>query len=380
MKVAIVYDRVNKWGGAERVLLALHELFPKAPLYTAVYSKEKAQWAEVFPKVIPSYLNKISWLSKNHELLGALVPMAFESFGFNEYELVISITSEAAKGIITRPKTIHVCYCLTPTRYLYSGREVYQKERPRQLRFPFYGFISKPVLSYVEKWDQVAAQRPDGMIAISTEVKNRIKRYYDRDSEIIFPPVNVEKITNIKLTTTLLRRRVLKLTGFQLKEYYLIVSRMVPYKRVSLAVDAFNELKKPLVVVGTGSEEVKLKRTANENIVFTGFVKEQDLVLLYKGAKGFIFPQEEDFGITAVEAQAAGIPVIAYRGGGAQDTVIEGKTGKFFEDQKTKSLIKAVKEFEKINFNSEIIIKNAEKFTKARFKKEFKKYINTVLK
>src|SRR3990172_1252396 len=163
-KVAIVYDRVNKWGGAERVLLTLHEMFPDAPLYTSVYDEKNASWAKVFSNIYTSFLQKIPFAKGNHEFLAPLMPLAFESFNFNDYDLVISVTSEAAKGIITKSGTTHICYCLTPTRYLWSGYEEYFKN-------PILKFISKPFVSYLRMWDKIAANRPDKIIAISTEVK-----------------------------------------------------------------------------------------------------------------------------------------------------------------------------------------------------------------
>ncbi|MEK7497519.1 MAG: hypothetical protein AAB656_01225 [Patescibacteria group bacterium] len=181
MKTAIVYDRVNKWGGAERVLLTLHEMFPGAPLYTSVYNSKTAPWAAVFPKVYTSFLQNFPFAKNNHELYAILMPIVFESFDFDEYDLVISVTSEAAKGVITKPGTKHICYMLTPTRYLWSGYKEYFKN-------PLVRFISKPIINYLRSWDKVAAFRPDEIIAISTEVQRRVKKYYNRESKIIFPP------------------------------------------------------------------------------------------------------------------------------------------------------------------------------------------------
>jgi hypothetical protein len=181
MKVAIVYDRVNKWGGAERVLLTLHEMFPEAPLYTSVYDPKGAHWAKAFPKIYTSFLQKFFLAKSNHEFYALLLPMAFESFNFDKYDLVISVTSEAAKGIITKPGTRHICYCLTPTRYLWSGYEEYFENR-------ILRFVTKPFVNYLRKWDEIVAQRPDEIIAISTAVQERIKKYYNRESKIVFPP------------------------------------------------------------------------------------------------------------------------------------------------------------------------------------------------
>ncbi|SRR5258708_6550711 len=349
MKTAIVYDRINKFGGGEQVLLTLHEIFPKAILFTSVYSKKNAKWAEVFPEVKTSFLKHIPFAENHHEFFALLMPLAFESFNFNEYDLVITVTSEAAKGIITNPNTKHICYMLTPTRYLWSGYNEYFSNKILRILF-------LPLINYLKNWDKVAANRPDKIIAISGVVEKRIKRYYNLDSKIIFPPVEIshnQKKHDIK------------------EKYYLIVGRLVKYKKIDLAIKAFNELGFPLVIVGTGREEKKLKRLAHDNIHFAGFVSHEELSKYYSNALALIFPQNEDFGITAVEAESFGVPVIAYKRGGALDTVIDNKTGIFFKEQTKASLVKAVVKFGKIKFNKKLIIENAQKFSKERFKKEF---------
>ncbi len=366
MKVAIVYDRVNKWGGAERVLLALHEIFPEAPLYTSVYDPDGALWAKVFPKVVTSFLQKIPYANKNHEFFAPLMPSAFAFFDFSEYDLVISVTSEAAKGIKTSGKTRHICYCLTPTRYLWSGYNQYFKSL-------IFKNISKPVVGLLRRWDKRVAGRPDKMIAISTAVQERIKKYYRRDSEIIFPPVDIpgSQITNSKTQAN---------NKLQKHNYYLLVSRLdFGYKKVDLAINAFNKSGRLLVIVGTGREEGRLRRMAKDNIVFAGRVDEKRLRGYFAGAKALIMPQEEDFGIVAVEAQSYGVPVIAYKKGGAQDTVIDGKTGILFDKQNIRSLEGAIKNFEKTRFNKRLIIANAGRFAKERFKKEFLDLIKKML-
>lgn len=349
-KVAIVYDRVNKWGGAERVLLALHEIFPKAPLYTSVYDPKNASWAKMFPKVYTSFLQKIPFTKNNHEFLAIFMPMAFTSFDFSEYDLVISVTSEAAKGIRVKGKTKHICYCLTPTRYLWSGYKEYFKWLPLKI----LGWLPVKILRI---WDKRVAQKPDSMVAISSEVHKRIKKYYGRASQIIFPPVSTNKqstITNIN------------------SKYYLLVSRLdFGYKKVDLAIKTFNKLKLPLVIVGEGREEKKLKKMAHKNIFFAGRVDEKRLKKYYLGAKALVMPQEEDFGIVAVEAQNFGVPVIAFKKGGALDTVAVGKTGVFFNHQDSESLEKSVLDFQKMEFKRNEIIKNSRKFAKTKFQKEF---------
>ena len=353
-KVALVYDRVNKWGGAERVLLTLHEMFPDAPLFTSLYDEKKAPWAKVFPKVYTSFLQKIPFAKSNHELFGWLMPFVFESFCFDKYDLIISVTSEAAKGIITKPKTRHICYCLTPTRYLWSHYDLYFKN-------PIMRRISKPIVRYLRSWDTIAAQRPDRIIAISSEVARRIKKYYDRDSEIIYPPVETPEVA---------------IVNHSRGGYFLIVSRLVYYKRVDLAIKAFNKLKLPLVIVGSGSQINNLKLMAKNNIKFAGEVSEDKLVEYYKNAKALIMSQEEDFGIASVEAQSFGVPVIAFKKGGVLDTVVEGRTGIFFLKQEVDSIVSAVAQFnERPIFDRPSLVENAYRFSEKVFKQKLEEFI-----
>lgn len=356
-RVAIVYDRVNKWGGAERVLLTLHELFPEAPLYTSVYDPSGAPWAKVFPKIYTSFLQKIPLASRNHEYLAMLMPSAFESFDFSGYDLVISVSSEASKGVITKGDTIHLNYCLTPTRYLWSGYSEYFRNQTLK-RF------SLPLVNYLRQWDKMASHRPDKMIGISQAVKSRIKKYYGREVEIVFPPVDTFKFRTRSKNKN--------------KRYFLLVSRLVSYKKVDLAILAFNKLRLPLIIVGDGREKKKLKAISNKNIKFVGKVTDKKLKNYYENATALIFPQKEDFGLVAVEAQAMGIPVVAYSKGGAIDTVIEGKTGVFFEKQTVESLVQAVKLIKKIRFDQKDIVENAQRFSKERFMKEFARIITNI--
>ena len=359
MKVALVYDRINKWGGAESVLLSLHKLFPEASLYTSVYDREKAPWAEVFD-VKTSFLQKFPFAT-NHELYATIMPIVFESFSFDEYDLVISVTSEAAKGIITKPKTLHICYCLTPTRYLWSGYKDYFKN-------PFFTFFSKPAVSYLRSWDKIAAQRPDAYVAISKEVQKRIKKYYGRESVVVYPPVVLE---NPKFEIRNSKQFQNTKYKIQNTDYFLVVSRLVPYKRIDIAIRAFSKLKLPLKIVGTGSEDKKLRSIASSNIEFLGYLTEGELVRYYRDCRALIFPGKEDFGLTALEAQSFGKAVIAFRSGGALETIIEGKTGEFFYPQNEEALIKKIKEFKSSKYDPLECIKNAERFSYERFKKEF---------
>lgn len=348
ISVAIVYDRVNKFGGAERVLLALHEIFPNAPLYTSVYSPSLAKWADVFLEVRTSFLQKIPFLRDNHEFIPYFMPFAFSRFNFDEYDLVISVTSEFAKNIKVRNGK-HICYLLTPTRYLWSHYEEYFKNK-------IFKKITFSIVKFLREIDVRSSKNPHKIIAISSEVQKRIKKYYGRSSEIIFPPVEKIKF-NSKIKN-------------KFKNYFLVVSRLVSYKKVDLVIEAFNELGLPLLIVGAGREEKKLKKKSRKNIHFVGYVKDEVLASYYKNARALVFPQEEDFGITAVEAQMYGVPVIAYRKGGALDT-ITNQTGVFFDVQNKESLIDAVCRFQKRKFEKRVIMKNAERFSKKRFKKEF---------
>lgn len=362
MKIALVYDRANKWGGAERIMLALHELFPDAPLYTSICDPKSAPWTRIFVRIHTSFLDRFPLIKKRHDLVPFLMPLAFEAHNFSDYDLVISVTSEAAKGIITQPQTFHLCYLLTPTRYLWSGYDEYFSNTLMKL-------ASKPLVSYLRCWDLMAASRPDEIVSISQEVAKRTKEYYRRDSKVIYPPVDVERFSQ-KTANWRVRARLEK-SGVGWGEYYVVVSRLVPYKRVDVAVNAFRQLKQKLVVVGSGSEQTKLKKKAGKNIFFTGAVTEQDLPLYYQGAKALIFPQNEDFGIVSVEAQAAGKPVIALRRGGALETVAEGVTGVFFDSQTSESLVRALEEFDPSLYSPKVCRENAQRFAKEKFLSSF---------
>lgn len=366
MKVAIVYDRVNKWGGAERVLLALHEIFPDAPLYTSVFYEPTSKWSKVF-KIKPSFLSRIKYIQNKHEFLAPLMPLAFESFNFDEYDLVISVTSEAAKGIITKPQTKHINYCLTPTRYLWSGYDEYFTNKLVRL-------ISKPVVSYLRKWDLLAAQRPDAYIAISNVVKKRIKKYYSRDSEVVYPPLYLNDKENIS------NKENIKGNEKYDHDYFLLVSRLVPYKKVDLAIQACNELNLPLIIVGSGSMEVKLKEMAGPTISFTGDISDEELIEYYKNCEALIFPGEEDFGLVMVEALSFGKPVIAYRAGGATEIIDENINGLFFNKQTKDELINALKLFAVSKFDHAKIISKLEKYSFNTFKTEFMSAIQNYLK
>jgi len=348
MKLVLVYDRVNKIGGAERVLNTLHKIWPKAPLFTSVYNPKTAPWAKNF-KVIPSFLQKIPGAKSRHEWLLPAMPRAFESFDFSNFDVVISITSAEAKGIITSPSTLHICYCLTPTRYLWSGKKDYE--------VGWGGLGLKVFGPGLRQWDFVASKRPDIFLAISKIVQARIRKYYRRDAEIIYPPFLKLPITNYQLPIT---------------NYYLIVSRLVPYKCIDLAVKAFNKLGKNLIIIGQGMEKKSLTRIAKKNVKFIDRLTDEQLAGYYMSCRALVFPGKEDFGLTSLEAQSFGKPVIGIDRGGLTETVIHGKTGWLFEKQTVESLICAVKDFEKRKFSAKACQAQTSKFSEKTFIKKFK--------
>ncbi|HSW98133.1 MAG TPA: glycosyltransferase [Candidatus Saccharimonadales bacterium] len=377
MKVALVYDRVNKWGGAERVLLALAELFPDAPLYTSVYNKKTARWAKPFD-VRSTFLQKIPFASSSHEQFALFMPVAFESFHFDDYDVVISITSEHAKSILTKPQTLHICYCLTPTRYLWSGYQDYFKNS-------LLRFLSHPAIAYLKTFDTIASNRPDFYIAISQAVQERIKNYYQKDSSVVYPALTLASrsvsLEEKKLNSPL--KVALGDTHWRAGErssYFLIVSRFVPYKRLDIAIEACNMLKLPLIIVGKGSEEGALRRIAGPTVTFVGTLTDEELLEYYRNCKALIIPANEDFGLTALEVQAQGKPVIALKSGGVLETVIEGKTGAFFYPQNAHALITALKNFDTFHFDRKDCIQQARKFGTEQFKKAFMAQLQTYIK
>jgi len=354
MKIALVYDRINKWGGAERVIQALQEIWPQAPVFTSVYSP-KALWAKNLA-IKTSFLQKFPFAKNNHEFYFFLMPLAFENLDLSAYDMVVSITSEAAKGIITSPNQIHFCYCLTPTRYLWSGYEQYFNSN-------FKRSVNRFLLAYLRKWDKTACFRPDHYVAISKTVQSRIKNYYHQKSDLVYPPVDIKKfvIRNSKSETS--------------KNFFLVVSRLVKYKKVDLVIEAFNDLGWNLKIIGTGREIKKLKSQAKSNIEFLGELTDKQLLSYYQNCKAVIFPQEEDFGLVPLEAQACGKPVIAYAKGGARETIIEGETGLFFNRQTKQCLVEKLRAFKPEQFNQSDCRNQALKFSKEKFKKEFKKIV-----
>lgn len=357
MKVALSYDRINKWGGAESVLLALHEIFPRAPLYTSVYDKNRAPWASVFD-IRPSFLQRLPLPKDKHEYYPFLMGFAFETFDFEVFDVVISVTHEFSKAIITKPDVLHICYCLTPVSYLWSSSNSYFNDKS-----DVFKTLSWPLIKYLRFYDRIVSKRPDLYVAISRTVQKRIRKYYGLKSKLVYPPVSIYPRFDSNPA--------------QDDGYFLIVSRLVPNKRIDLAIKAFNKLGMPLKIVGTGRSEKHLKSISKQNIIFLGSLTSDDLQLYYRNCRAVVVPGVEDFGIVSVEAQSHGKPVFAYASGGSLETVIEGKTGWFFRSPTVESLVTLITNKKDQELETNDCINNAKKFSKQRFNAEFLKLVET---
>ncbi len=361
LRIAIVCDWLTVYAGAERVVLALHELFPNAPIYTSLYRPSE------FPDfkdadVRESKLSRLPFSRRLHRLMVPLMPRHFESMDFSEYDLVISSSHSVAKGIVTQPGTLHVCYCHSPMRYVWDHSHSYQKNYKN---FSALRFLYKPILHKLRMWDRLAAERVDHFIANSNYVKSRIQKYYGREASVVHPPVQLDDFSpaeNSKRTR------------------YLALGRLIPYKRFDLVVDAFNDLDLPLHIIGDGPELKRLKRQAGKNIQFLGHVSHDELLDELRHSKALIFPQLEDFGIVPLEAMATGTPVLAYGHGGALETVSEGVSGLFFKDQEKESLKKVVLASEKKKWNSDEISESVAHFSVPHFKTQILKELESAWK
>jgi glycosyltransferase involved in cell wall biosynthesis len=353
LRVALVHDWLTNMGGAEKVVLALHELFPKAPLYTSAYLPAKLPEYKGID-VRTSFIQKIPLLKSRHKLAFWLRPRAFERFDLSGYDLVISDTTAEAKGVITKPGTLHVCYCNTPTRYYWSGYDEYIRNPGFGPLNPIARLIMPLWIRHLRKWDLKAAQRPQVYIGNSTEVARRIKQYYHREAYALFPCVNVEQFP---LSDA-------KRSGF------VVAGRQVPYKRVDLAIEACNQLDLPLRVIGNGSEHDNLRKLAGPTIRFEQ-ANDQELAAAYGSAEALLYPAEEDAGIVPVEAMSTGTPVIAYGKGGVLDSITDGKTGVLFKEQTVEGLVAAIKQAQAKQWDHRAIHEHAQQFSKAEFQAKF---------
>lgn len=361
MKVALVHDWLNGMRGGEKILEVLCELLPEADIFTLLYEPCYISDTINSHKVTKSFIQSLPYAKNHYRLYLPLFPLAVESFDLKGYDVVISISHCVAKGVIPSPNAKHICYCLTPMRYIW---DLYHQYFNDKIAGRGKRVLASLFAHYLRIWDVNASVRVNEFAAISNNIANKIQRYYGRTASVIYPPVDTDFFVPAK-----------KGIGDTKNEYYLIVSALVPYKRVDVAVEAFNILGKRLVVVGKGPDERKLKARARSNVTFTGWIDNESLRRMYQGCKALVFPGEEDFGIVPLEAQSCGKPVIAYSKGGSLETIIVGETGIFFKEQTIQSLVNAIKQFEKNIFDEEIIRSNACNFDRKLFKEEIKKFI-----
>lgn len=356
MKVALVHDWLNGMRGGEKILEVLVEIFPEAHIYTLHHDPERVSSVINSLPIHTSFIQKMPFRKRFYRYYLPLFPKAIEGFALEGYDVVISVSHCVAKGVKAPKNSVHICYCLTPMRYVWDFSVDY---------FGLKSILYKPILEKLKKWDVLSSKRPDHFLSISQIVAQRIKKYYNKESKVIYPPVDTESFIPQDIDS----------------DYYLVVSALVPYKRVDIAVEAFTQMGKPLKVIGTGTEWNKLKKIAGPTIEFLGWQSDDVVRDHFARCKAFVFPGIEDFGITVLEAQSCGRPVIAYAAGGALETVNQGaKTGIFFKEQNKESLIKAVKEFENERFNKQDIRNSVLSFNRKDFKEKLKAEILTLSK
>ena len=359
--IALVHEWLINWGGSEVVLENLYEIY-KAPIYTLFLNRkilENSSLKNAF--IYTSFLQKLPFIEKNYKNFLFLYPLAIEQFDLSNYKIIISSSHAVAKGILTKSDQIHICYCHTPMRYIWDLYFEY-KNTIGTVKKLLYSIISH----YLRIWDVITSNRVDYFVANSRYVANRIRKIYRRNAKVIYPPVDITKF-NVSTIR---------------EDFYITISRLVPYKRIDLIVNAFRKLPdKKLIIIGQGPLYKKLKNSAPKNVEFLGFQPFNKIKELLEKAKAFIYAAEEDFGIAPVEAQACGTPVIALKKGGTAETIIDGETGILFNEQNVENLIYAIRKFEQTadSFDPKRIRKNAERFSKNRFKTEFSEFVNSIL-
>lgn len=357
MKIALVHDWLNNLGGAERVLVELHKIFPKAPIYALFCNKKFIREFLPEAEIRTSSLQKIPFITKLYKYLFFLMPSAVESFDLSDFDVVISSSVIFSKGLVLKPKTRHVCYCYSPTRFLWDRHAEYENQ----------GYLATLSRHLLRIWDRQASDRVDEFVAISKNVQSRIKKYYSKESKVIYPPITLptSQVGNGKSVDNL--------------GYYLIVSRLFPHKNIDIAIDAFNKLGYELIIIGDGPAYKNLKHQIlnSKQIRMLKFIRDEELSKYYAHCKAFIMPQEEDFGLTPLEAMSFGKPVLAFRKGGALETVAEGITGEFFNDPIPEALADGVRRLNENyhNYSPLVLQKWAEKFSRERFKEEMLKLV-----
>lgn len=359
MKVAIVHYWLVRMRGGEKVIEALCELFPEADIFTHVYDQTNISKPINSHKVSTTFISKLPFAAKWYKNYLPFMPLALEQLDLSDYDLVISSESGPAKGVITRPDALHICYCHTPMRYVWDMYHQYRKDQ-----FFIKRWLMTPLLHYIRNWDFISSARVDHYVANSNYVAKRIKKYYRRDATVIHPPVETKRFSN---------------HTEEKSDYYLLFGQLVAYKRPDLAIEAFNQTGKKLVVIGDGEMKEQLVKSAKPNISFKGWLSNDEITRYLQQAKALIFPGIEDFGIIPLEAMSSGTPVIAYAEGGALETVVDKKTGVLFDQQSSTSLNAAIKTFESLTFETHHLLTHAEKFSNERFKKQITSLVNSLV-
>jgi len=352
--VAIVHDWLNGMRGGEKTLEAILELFPQADVFTLLLDREKISDTISQRKITTSFVQRLPLAQSSYRYLLPLFPKAVESFDLSGYDLVISTSHCVAKGARPPDGAMHVCYCFSPMRYVWVFQEEYFG------RGPVRRVLLRPVLDWLKRWDRRTSRRVHHFVAISKTVAERIARFYGRDSTVIHPPVDTTFFS----------------PGGEQQDSFLVVSALVPYKRVDLAIRAFNELRLPLAVIGDGPDYRRLKAMAGGTVSFRGWVSDEEVREAYQGCRALVFPGVEDFGLTPVEAQACGKPVIAFGEGGVTESVREGVTGLFFHEQTVEALVAAVQAFQTTRFDPTLARENSLRFSREVFKERLRDYIS----
>jgi len=368
LRVALVCDWLTSLGGAAKVEEAILEAFPQADVFTSVCDPQLFDWLKG-KKIYTSWLNNVPWLRKKHQLFAWLRPVLFEGFDLSNYDLVISSSSAESKCVITKPETVHICYCHTPIRYYWSDYHEYLNERMEfGILNPLVRWIMPNMAHDLRMTDRLAAERVDYFVANSNYVKRRISKFYRRTAEVIYPPVDLEE--NVKINRE------------EKEDYFLFVGRLVPYKKADLVVETFLKNGKKLKVVGGGPQLNKLRKMIGDNqlIEVKGEIADQEKKELLAGCRALIFPSREDFGIVPLEAMSYGKPVVAFAEGGAMESVLEGKTGLFFQEQTVDSLNEAIERLEKMNFDCNNIVNRAKQFSRSRFVRELQELVADKMK
>ncbi len=360
MKVALVHDDFTQLGGAEKLFEEIAKIYPDAPIYTSLVNYSKLPKSIDPKRIKTSFMQKIPFAQNFYKLLLPFYPISFESFDFSDYDLVISSTTRFAKSIVTKPKTIHICYINSVPRFLYMQN---QKEN----YLPVYvQFILGQYFKWLKRWDKTSANRVDHFIANSQNVASKVKSIYNQKSDVVHPAMDTAFYKPNAQTKD--------------KNHYLVVTRLVKWKKVEIAIATANELDVSLVVIGEGPDRSRLESLASNKVKFVGNLSREDLRNYYQNAKALIMTQEEDFGIASAEAQACGAPVIAYKSGGAEETIIDGKTGVFFTEQSAKSLKDAIVAHSKLKWDIEVLRANAATFSRGAFVKNLKQTIDNACK